>query len=154
MTKISLLKVAPSVEKSVRRSVRFPVCVLLAALPIAGCKKTNRIDPEVDGLGRAVGPVEPGAAVGEGSPVKIAVRGRVLEKIEVTRYVYLKIDGRDGDVWTAVPKIGRIPDVGADAGVDGSLVMRDFKSPSMGRVFPEVVFGVLAGTGKDTLSGP
>lgn len=120
-----------------------------------GCRSEGAgIDPGIEKLGRATGPVErrprdePGAGGGgERAAGAAAVHeGEVVERIHVPNYTYLRLRGASGaEEWAAVPKaeIG----IGARVRVVESLVMERFRSPTLDRVFDAIVFGVLEGAG-------
>ena len=111
------------------------------------CQGKERLDPEIEKLGRATGPTEsvapasaPGASV-RGIPSRIH-RGRVLETMDASRYTYLRMEtGERIEMWAAVPK-SEIR-VGQWAVVAESLVMRDFSSPTLNRTFKTIIFGTL-----------
>ncbi len=136
-------------------------CALLAAVAIAAWScgsKDEGLDPDVDKLGRASGPIEqaPRAAQPAGMPpqgmmtagsadgAKTVHEGDVIERIHVPNYTYLRLRvAGGGETWAAIPKTEI--EVGAHVRVIESLVMRKFTSPSLGRTFDSVVFGVLEG---------
>ena len=128
------------------------------AVLFAGCKSEGAVDTKVENLGRASGPVEnrePLAAAGAmppgmmppGAPSggeQVVITGKVLETIDASRYTYIRIQRDSGEeIWTAVPQIQL--EVGAPVEVVQSIVMKDFESKTLNRVFPSVVFGVLRG---------
>ena len=130
--------------------------LLVAALLLA-CSSGERIDPSVEKLGRATGPVTPGrqpavAPEPEGEPEQkgpaVAHEGVVLERIHVPNYTYLRLGLADGrESWAAVPRTEI--EVGARARVIESLVMHEFRSPTLDRTFASIVFGVLDGAAAD-----
>ena len=128
--------------------------IAFALVSVFACGKGERLDPATDKLGRATGPVEP---VGERVVAKPSGKrgamhkGKVLETIEVARYTYLHIETTDGSkLWAAVPKPQTKIEEGRSVEVIESMVMTDFKSPSLNRTFPSVVFGVLSDRRKTT----
>jgi hypothetical protein len=137
-------------------AVKWMVVVLVAA---AGCGSGDGIDPDVDKLGRATGPVVPqvgapsaprapgggmpGASAGADEPV-ISHRGEIAETMQVSNYTYMLLQTGEGQrVWTAIPRTD--VQVGQIVQVAQSLVMRDFKSPTLNRTFETIVFGTLVG---------
>jgi len=126
---------------------------LLAAALLCSCGSDEQIDPSVERLGRATGPVAPGGspaaaaapgAVPERREPGIAHDGVVLERIHVPNYTYLRLGLEGGrEAWTAVPRTEI--EVGARARVIESLVMHEFTSPTLRRTFASIVFGVLEG---------
>jgi hypothetical protein len=144
---------------------RTPVVLpLVAAALLAACGTGETLDPSVEKLGRATGPVAPvaqpapadGAArpAEDGAPTVHA--GAVLERIHVPNYTYLRLGLADGrEAWAAIPRTEI--EVGAKARVVESLVMRKFTSPSLGRTFETIVFGTLEGAaaaGRAADAGP
>lgn len=127
------------------RAVLWSHLVLAAAA--LGCSSGEQIDPELDKLGRATGPVNPGAAPSATPPPGGAGggtvhAGKIVETMQVPNYTYMLLETDGGDrVWTAVPRT-RV-EVGQTAEVLESIVMRDFKSRSLNRTFPTIVFGTV-----------
>ena len=78
----------------------------------------------------------------EGADPHTVITGQVLETIDASRYTYIHIQTSKEAVWTAVPQVKMAR--GETASVIQSLVMKDFHSKTLDRVFPTVVFGVLA----------
>jgi hypothetical protein len=135
---------------------RSSSAALFVGIAIAACacgSKDDGLAPDVDKLGRATGPIpaaHPAAEPTESGEQSAAPRapnvheGDVLERIHVPNYTYLRLRTPDGDeLWAAVPKTEI--EVGARVRVVESLVMRQFTSPTLGRTFDSIVFGVLEG---------
>ena len=130
------------------------IVTLIATALVAACGTSDSVDPSVEKLGRATGPVTPGRAEEpprqmptmpqmKGDGTGVIHTGEVLESFDVSRYTYLRIKTAAGaERWAAVPtaKIA----VGDRASVVQSVVMHDFHSPSLDRTFPAIVFGTLA----------
>ncbi len=119
---------------------------------LTGCQNETPLDPSTNQLGRATGPVDPKlAATPHGmqnfakTPPSGAVhRGKVLEKIQVPKYTYLKLEPSGNSVmWTAIPKNESV-EVGQTVNVMESLVMKSFTSRTLNRTFDTIIFGVLA----------
>ena len=104
-------------------------------LAVAACKR-----PEGPPRPAASAPA-PAAAPGgpEGGQV---LRGKVLEKIDVSQYSYLRLATASGAIWTAVPRTDR--KVGDEVGVRDVLPMQGFESKELNRKFDVVYFGALA----------
>ena len=130
------------------------ICGILAMLIAWGCGRSETMDPEIEKLGRATGPVEaPRAAmpppVDTRKPEGALHRGEVLETIQVPNYTYVFIKTADaGTRWTAIPSNSEIR-VGQNVEIVESVVMKDFTSRSLGRTFSTIVFGVLNPAGEE-----
>ncbi len=78
-----------------------------------------------------------------------AVKGKVLEVINVESYTYLRLETQDGETWAAV---GKAPVKKGDAvSVENVTVMNNFESKTLKKTFPTILFGSL---GKSTASAP
>ena len=128
--------------------------VIAACLVGSGCGQPEGLDPEIEKLGRATGPVserpvrEPAPAPTD-MPRGAVHRGEVVETIQVPNYTYIRLSSADsGTRWTAVPSTDKVR-VGQTVGVVESIVMKDFTSRSLGRTFPTIVFGILDEGGGD-----
>jgi hypothetical protein len=137
--------------------------LLAAALLLFACRSGEALDPKIEKLGRATGPVAPSqraaaSPVAEDGPDSTEARpvheGVVLERIHVPNYTYLRLGLADGrEAWAAVPKTEI--EVGVEARVVESLVMHEFRSPTLDRAFETIVFGVLeGGAGRPGDAGP
>ncbi len=102
--------------------------LLLLAAAVAGCKPKT---PE-----RARAPLEQGTA-GTGA----ALTGQVLEHLNASPYVYLRIKTPKGDVWAAVPEAAI--ETGAEVTVFNPMLMSNFESAALKRTFDEVYFGTM-----------
>jgi len=127
--------------------------VSILVLGICGCNNDKPISPEIEKLGRATGPVDPAMSKMAMPPaVKPDGRrhiGNVQETIDVPNYTYIRFKTpADETVWAAVPttKIENATDVE----IIESIVMKDFTSPTLGRTFKTIIFGVLAGKKDET----
>jgi hypothetical protein len=129
-------------------------CVFLAA----GCGREEKIDPSIENLGRATGPVQPmkkdarmkeammkrqmGAAPTPEGSGKVH-RGTVLETIDVPNYTYIHFQNAASEKqWAAVPLNDKVKK-GQSITLIESLVMKDFPSRSLGRTFASIIFGVI-----------
>lgn len=85
------------------------------------------------------------------APPHVSVTGAVLEKIDVTGGMYLRLKTPQGEVWTAVDKA----DVkkGAEVTVVNAVPMDGFESKSLKRKFDHILFGSLA-AGAGTAPAP
>jgi hypothetical protein len=132
---------------------RIVFLVSVSMIFLTGCRGEKKIPDHLDKLGRASGPVASSsvpsksahrqpAGQEEGAAPAASIKGEVLEAIDASRYTYIHVQTEGGEaVWTAVPQIKLSERESVE--VIQSVVMRDFESKTLGRVFPMVVFGVL-----------
>jgi hypothetical protein len=122
--------------------MRRLLTVAVVTLALAGCKK-----PEA--------PKRPAAAA---NPAQAAagdrqiLRGKVVEKIDVSQYTYLKLATASGEVWAAVTRTDK--KVGDEVGVGNAFPMQNFESKELNRKFDVVYFGTLAGVGGEVAAMP
>lgn len=127
----------------------FKLIVISSLMLGVGCKEQESLSPEVQRLGRATGPVvEKKGSEQPSEPMAPSggkvLSGRVLETMEASRYTYLQLETQNKDkLWVAIPKTQI--SAGQEVEVVESIVMKDFKSPTLNRSFPTIVFGVLKG---------
>ena len=79
-----------------------------------------------------------------------AVKGKVLEVIDVESYTYLRLNAQDGDTWAAVAKAS--VKKGDTVSIENVTVMNNFESKTLKKTFPTILFGTLgnsAGSAKD-----
>lgn len=69
-------------------------------------------------------------------------KGVVLEMMQVENYTYVRIKENSKDTWIAVPSID--VKVGDTIETSAGMVMRDFKSTTLKRTFPEIIFATKA----------
>lgn len=141
------------------------ICILTIAVAAltAACGRPDKIDPSLDKLGRATGPVEPSnksttlppghppVGKGEGAmqpgtatPNETGAThvGVALETIDVPNYTYVRFrDDSNEERWAALPS-AKIA-VGDKIRIAESMTMQNFRSPSLDRVFPVIIFGTL-----------
>lgn len=128
----------------------FHIClfVLFTSFFAYGCGKSEGMDPEMEKLGRATGPVDAPVSpapqpMAEQKPEGALHRGDVLETIHVPNYTYILIKtAASGTLWTAIPSNDKIR-VGQNVEIIESVVMKDFTSRSLGRTFSTIIFGIL-----------
>jgi hypothetical protein len=87
----------------------------------------------------AAQPMMQGAPPAE-APANV-LRGNVAEVIQVSQYTYLRLDSGE---WAAVASAPGLT-VGTAVTVLAQTQMTDFSSPSLGRTFPKIWFGMLEG---------
>ncbi|MFL5396227.1 MAG: nucleotide-binding protein [Myxococcales bacterium] len=71
------------------------------------------------------------------------VRGKLLERLDAGSYSYLRIATPSGEIWAAVPVAKVNP--GATVEIEQPIWMQDFEGKAVGRKFPKIAFGTLAG---------
>ena len=126
----------------------FKSLLVIGALAAWGCQPETSVDPNVEQLGRATGPVAGNPAPKAMTPppaVTAATHdGEVAEVINVPRYTYLRLksDGKS-ETWAAVPS-AEIK-IGAKVTIQEQMVQKSFKSPSLDRTFETLIFGTLEG---------
>jgi hypothetical protein len=74
-------------------------------------------------------------------------RGKVVEKLDVPQYSYLRIATASGEIWAAVPRTEH--GVGDEVGVENAYAMEGFESTELKRRFDAVYFGALAPEASD-----
>jgi hypothetical protein len=85
------------------------------------------------------------------TPAPAVVTGEVLEVKEVESYTYLRLKTADGERWAA---IGKTPvKKGAQVTIENAMVMTDFKSKTLNKTFPMILFGNLKGAAPSTAAG-
>ena len=137
-------------------------CLMTLLALLGACKGSDGLDPALENLGRASGPVDktaprpaehpqpvhgrgemPDAPPPQGAagPPKI-VKGEIVETMDASRYTYVHLQDDSGEaIWAAIPKAAL--EVGGRVEIVQSLVMKDFESKTLKRTFPSIVFGVL-----------
>lgn len=77
-------------------------------------------------------------------PVTSVLQGKVLEIKNVETYTYLRLKTQDGEIWAAINKTPIKK--GATVTIENAIVMKDFKSKTLNKTFPMIIFGNLAGS--------
>ena len=75
------------------------------------------------------------------SPFEAPISGKVLEKINVANYTYLKLKTKTDETWVAVPQIEIA--LNTEVEVSKPIPMFGFESKSLKRKFDRIYFGVL-----------
>ncbi|MEA3334060.1 MAG: DNA-binding protein [Pseudomonadota bacterium] len=84
--------------------------------------------------------------VEKAQPATGSLSGKVLETMDSGGYTYVLLATENGEKWVAAPKT--VVTVGQPAAFAPGMVMRNFKSETLGRTFDEVVFSSgVAGAG-------
>ncbi len=124
--------------------MRRVLTLAVVTLAFVACKK-----PEAPPR-PAPSAVEQGQAPAPGK--EQVLRGKVLEKIDVSQYSYLRLATASGEVWTAVQRTDK--KVGDEVGVGNAFPMQGFESKELNRKFDVVYFGQLAGAGGEVAAMP
>jgi len=67
------------------------------------------------------------------------ISGKVVETMDASGYTYVKIDDGSGkEIWAAGPKADLKK--GEEISLQGGSVMKDFKSKTLDKTFPEIIF--------------
>ncbi|HUK66617.1 MAG TPA: OB-fold nucleic acid binding domain-containing protein [Anaeromyxobacteraceae bacterium] len=111
-------------------------------LAVTACKRES---PRPPAAMVAPAPAAPPAAAPS------ALHGKILEKIDVSQYSYLKLATASGDTWAAVEKNDR--KLGDEVSVSNPFPMQNFESKELGRKFDLVYFGSLS-SGETPPSAP
>jgi hypothetical protein len=83
----------------------------------------------------------PAAGAGDAPPPSSSLTGQVLEVIDVQSYTYLRLKTSQGETWAAVNKSP--VKKGSQVTIYDPAVMENFRSPTLNRTFPQIVFGRL-----------
>lgn len=67
------------------------------------------------------------------------LRGKVVERLEVPNYTYLRLVGPTGETWAAVPT-NSVP-VGTEVTIASPMPMEHFESKTLNRTFDVIMFG-------------
>ena len=111
--------------------MRVGAAVLILAVAACSRAKAGTAAPVA-----VVAPAPPPALEG-------ALSGKLVERIDAGSYSYLRIAAPSGEVWAAVPTTDLQP--GAMVSIAGPIWMKDFEGKAIGRKFPRIAFGTLAG---------
>ena len=82
------------------------------------------------------------------APQFAAGSGKVVQKMDVSRYTYIRLDdGAGNETWAAVPQTQL--EIGEQITLKGGTVMRDFNSKALNRTFDSIIFatGVIRAAG-------
>jgi hypothetical protein len=93
------------------------------------------VDPEVS-------PPTPEPAANADDPEKAGISGKVLERLDVPKYTYLRLATAAGETWAAVSSAN--VKVGDAVRVINAQLMTEFASATLKRKFARIYFGALA----------
>jgi uncharacterized protein YdeI (BOF family) len=119
--------------------------VLIAALAVVGCKKSE--PPAAPVVAAA-----PAAEAAPAAPQGATIKGKVLERIDVDQYSYLKLQSGKDEVWAAVPRAE--VKKGDEVTVVNGMPMPGFKSDKLNKTFEQIYFGTLEGAAGPTAPPP
>lgn len=126
--------------------VAYPLFAALLGLSVmAGCDKKSEqgVPLGAAASGSAGMPAGHPPIDGKGKAKAQSIEGTVVETMDVAGYTYVQLDQGAEKVWAAVP---RTPvKVGDKVKVEQAMPMRNFESPSLGRKFDLIYFGVMSG---------
>lgn len=80
-----------------------------------------------------------------------AVKGEVLEVINVSSFTYLRLKTGNGEIWAAV--VQAPVQQGASVSIENAIIMKNFESKSLKRTFPSILFGTLSGSDASSPAG-
>lgn len=118
--------------------------LFLATAAVACSSKPKTDEAGKVPLSQMPAPAAGGAAQGAPAampPAAEALTGPVVEHLDASPYLYIKVKTSKGDVWAAVPE-AKIKD-GATVTVYNPMLMTKFTSKTLKRTFDEVYFGTL-----------
>ena len=76
------------------------------------------------------------------APAGAALKGEVLEVLNVDSYTYLRLKTKEGEAWAAVPTAA--VKKGAQVTIGNAMPMQDFERKTLKRKFDKIVFGTIA----------
>jgi len=76
------------------------------------------------------------------APAGAALKGEVLEVLNVDSYTYLRLKTKEGEAWAAVPTAA--VKKGAQVTIGNGMPMQNFESKTLKRKFDKIVFGTIA----------
>jgi len=93
--------------------------------------------PNLPGMNSGSGAAAPSGTGGMGAGVVFS--GKVLEKLDVPSYTYLRVQVASGDEWVAVSTMP--VNVGDTVTINQQMVMENFPSKALGKTFARLVMG-------------
>jgi hypothetical protein len=135
--------------------MRYPVAVTLTVLFTAACADkadSKERAPAAGAQTRASAPAAASAATVVSVAPGGTLTGTLREQIPVGPYVYVRLETANGDEWAAVNE-GRLV-MGEPLTVYNVMKMEQFNSPTLGRTFARIYFGMLAPPSGDASAGP
>jgi hypothetical protein len=102
----------------------------VTALALVSCKRTD-----------APATPAPAAAAPAMPPQVSLLKGKVLERLDVPSYSYLRLKTINGEVWAAVPSC--TVEKGAEVTLANPMEMGNFESKTLKRTFSSILFATL-----------
>lgn len=135
--------------------MRYPIAMTLTVLFTAAC--ADKADPKGSApAAGAQGPASAPAPAAVAAAPSVApggtLTGTLREQIPVGPYVYVRLETANGDEWAAVNE-GRLT-MGAPVTVYNVMKMEQFNSPTLGRTFARIYFGMLTPPSGDAGAAP
>jgi hypothetical protein len=130
------------------------IAMLLIVVAIFGCEsKSSNNSPVPEKQQQASLPAAPPAAdKAPVAPARLSVTGKVLEIIDVTDGMYMRLKTSEGETWVAVNKAS--VKKGDEVKVINALRMDGFESKKLKRTFDHILFGVLSSESSPTAGAP
>ncbi|MDP2343385.1 MAG: hypothetical protein Q8O67_20675 [Deltaproteobacteria bacterium] len=95
--------------------------------------------PNFGGIAAAPGMEVGGGAGGAGMGAGVVFSGKVLEKLDVPSYTYIRVAVPGGEEWVAISTMSI--NVGDTVTINQQIVMENFPSKSLNRTFAKLVMG-------------
>lgn len=117
----------PMPEDGVHSRMEHPIMklvVALSALILAAASLTAQSTPSVQAT---------------------SLKGEILETRNVDSYTYLRLKTAEGEIWAAVPTTA--VKKGAQVTIGNSMMMENFESKTLKKVFDKIVFGQIVDAG-------
>lgn len=118
------------------RKIGLLISAMALLLLTAACSKNNKKTASTEPSTKAPA-VTTTTSSAAGTPGSI-ITGKVLETKDAGGYTYLHLDEGTQKVWAAVPKVN--VKVGDKVSIVFSMLMKNFKSKTLGRTFDELIF--------------
>ncbi len=123
---------------------RSTVAAGLLLVGLTACRREEPVrTPEggcpVGGSGMVSGACPASAhATAQPAPAGSSVKGKVTQTMNAGRYTYVALDDGTGEKWAAAPTFE--VKVGDTVDVQSGMLMKSFRSKSLDRTFPEILF--------------
>lgn len=118
------------------RKIGLLIGAMALLLLIPACSKSEKKTASTEPSSKT--PAATTSATSEAGKPGSTITGKVLETMDASGYTYLHLDEGVKKAWVAIPKAN--VKVGDTVSVVFSMVMKNFKSKTLGRTFDELVF--------------